>query len=443
MNVQDVINLQDKKADAIISDLKEKSVTVPSWATLEKEYNPLKHPVMDKGKYPDQVEEDGTVTPVTRVTYALQKLAVKRLNELCFGIPVKRVYKDVEERADLKEVADAMEAIFKKARIDAMNINRGRKYFASCEAMTLWYAEEKPVRYGKWKSKLKMRCVTYSPMNGDEIYPLFDEYGDMIALSVQYRRKVGAKEVTYFDSYTADHHYKWSSENGGEFELVDDGGIQIPKIPASYIWRPQSAWEDTSDIVYEMEWSMSRNGNYLRENSRPLFVVFANEEIPFGKEPKANDGKGKSVLKYPAGSNANYVTWQQAVDSLKFHVTELRQVFFTQLQLPDWSFDNMKSIPQSGESMKQMFIDAVLKVTDESGSLVEFLDREVNVVKEFMKLMEPSKADLIDELEVENVITPCMIDAQAEMAEEMGGEVVDGTRIKTDTANGPRVEGNE
>lgn len=440
MNIQDVINLQEKKAGEIITALKEKSVSVPTWATLKKEYEPREHPVMDKAVYPDKVEGDGTLTKVTRVTYALQKLAVKRLNELCFGIPVKRVYADVDVREDLKEVSDAMEAIFKKARIDSLNNDRGRQYFASCEVMTLWYAEKKKCKYGKWDSELKLRTAVFSPMKGDQLYPLFDEYGDLIALSVQYTRKSGADEYTYFDSYTADHHYKWSNKNGGEFKLVEDGEIQIPKIPAVYMWRPLPAWEDTSGIVYEIEWAMSRNGNYLRENSRPLFVVYADEEIPFGNEPKANSAEGKSILKYPKGSQAGYVTWQQAVDSLKFHVTELRQVFFTQLQLPDWSFDNMKSIPQSGESMKQMFIDAVLKVADESGKIIEASDREVNVVKEFMKLINPSKAALIDELEVENVVTPCMIDTQAEQAAEAAGEVVDGTRVQTDTMGGPRAE---
>lgn len=439
MNIADIINLQEKKAADIIASLKEKSVIVPAWKDLEPQYDPTKHPVMDTTKYLDRVEEDGTTTPATRVTYALQKLAVKRLNELCFGIPVKRVYDIPEGRDDLQEVADVMEAIFKANRINSVNIQRGTSLFASCECMTLWYAEMRDTTYGGYKSKLKLRCVNYSPMRGDEIYPLFDEYDDLIALSVQYRRKQGTTETTYFDTYTADHHYKWSSVSEGEnssdsteYELVDNEDIKIGKIPAIYIYRPEPAWEDTSDIVYEMEWAMSRNGNYLRDNSRPLFVVFADEEIPFGQEPAAN-AADKSVLKYPAGSNAQYVTWQQATESLRFHVTELRQIFFTQLQLPDWSFDNMKAVPQSGESMKQMFIDAVLKVGDEEGRLVEAFDREINVVKAFMKNMMPERADAIDELDVDIVITPCMLDASSDEKAEAGGEIVDGLRTQMDT----------
>ena len=82
----------------------------------------------------------------------------------------------------------------------------------------------------------------------------------------------------------------------------------------------------------------------------------------------------------------------------------------TQLQLPDWSYESMKSTPMSGESRKQLFIDAQLKVKDESGRLLEFFDREVNVVKAFLKLALGEKfSDAVDALSVENEVTPYTI----------------------------------
>jgi len=175
------------------------------------------------------------------------------------------------------------------------------------------------------------------------------------------------------------------------------------------MFRQTPIWEDTSKIVFEIEWALSRNGNYLRKNSRPVFCVFADEEIKFGGEESENK-EFKSVLQYPKGSSANYITWPQAVENLKFHITELRQSFFTQLQLPDWSYESMKSNPMSGESRKQLFIDAQLKVEDESGRLLEFLDREMNVVKAFLKTMLPEKQwKDVDSLQVEMKITPFTI----------------------------------
>ena len=92
---------------------------------------------------------------------------------------------------------------------------------------------------------------------------------------------------------------------------------------------------------------MSRNGNYIRENSKPLFCVFADEAISYGDE-KSPDKEARAVMQYPKGSTAQYVTWQQAVENLKFHVSELRNLYFTMLQLPDWSYEKMSQVALSG-----------------------------------------------------------------------------------------------
>lgn len=392
----------------IVAALKEKSIIVPSWAGrngLREAYEPNRHPVMNKSLYPDISNEDGSVSRVTRITYDMQRLATKRMTELVTGIPVKRVYKPENDRQ--KEVAGVLEKIYERNRIDSVNIERCSMLFASCEVMTLWYAVEQPNNLYGLNSQIKIRCRNFSPMFGDDLYPLFDEYGDMIALSVGYTRKNGGKTVSYFDAYMKDRHMKFSSEGG--WNIVEDEPIILDKIPAVYGFRPTPIWEDTSKIVYEMEWAMSRSGNYLRENSKPLFVVFADENISYGDE-LSPDKEFKAVMQYPKGSSAQYVTWQQAVENLKFYISELRQSFFTQLQLPDWSYESMKSNPMSGESRKQLFIDAQLKVKDESGRLLEYFDRETNVVKAFVKIiMGDSYSADIEALPVENIITPFTI----------------------------------
>lgn len=75
----------------------------------------------------------------------------------------------------------------------------------------------------------------------------------------------------------------------------------------------------------------------------------------------------------------------------------------------------MSTLGQIGyDARKTLFTDAHLKVGEESGVLGEFLDREVNVVKAFLKLMKPEWAGRLDNLEVENVITPYVQDDEAQ-----------------------------
>lgn len=427
--IQEIIDLEGRSADSIIADLKEKSIDVPAWNGrhgLVKEYEPKKHPVMNKAIYPDVVRDDGRIEYVSRVPLNFQKLATIRMTELCFSIPVKRNYKSQGEAE--KRIASIIEKIYERNRIDSVNIERGRMLFACCEVVTLWYAVPQPNNVYGFNSELKLRCRNYSPMNGDELYPLYDETGDMIALSVGYKRKRLGKMYSYFDTYTDSRHLKWVNEGGGNWKLEENEEIKLGKIPGVYGSRPTPIWEDTSEIVYESEWSLSRNGNYLRRNQKPLFVVCADEEIEFGNE-KDENSEFRDILQYPQGATANYVTWQQATESLKFQISELRNLFFTQLQLPDWSYEKMSQQALSGESRKQLFIDAQLKVGDESGRLLEFLDRELNVIKSFLKLMLPATDHkAIDSLQVEMEITPFSItdekDTIANLVNANGGKPI-------------------
>lgn len=200
MTIEEILNPGMTPA-AMIAALKDKSVCVPPWSGrrgLVHEFDPRKHPVMSKVHYQDIVNNDGTVEFVTRITCNLQQLATKRMTELIAGIPIRRVYRPETERQ--KEIAKYIEKVYERNRIDSVNIERCNMLFAGCEVMTLWYAvEEKNNIYG-FNSPLKMRCRNFSPMLGDELYPLFDEYGDMIALSVGYTRKKIGKTVSYFDA---------------------------------------------------------------------------------------------------------------------------------------------------------------------------------------------------------------------------------------------------
>lgn len=428
MTIEEILNSTELTAAEKIAALREKTIQVPVWTGrygLVHQFDPTKHPVMNKQKYPDIVSDDG-IEYVTRVTCDLQRLATKRMTELCCGIPVKRVYKPENDKQ--KEIASYIEAILDRNRINSVNIERLNMLFAGCEVLTLWYAIESKNNIYGFDSPLKFRCRNFSPMLGDDLYPLFDEYGDMVAMSVGYTRKVSKKNVQFFDTYTAEKHIKYSNANGDWAEIENEDITAVGKIPCIYMYRPTPIWEDTSKTVYEIEWALSRNGNYLRKNSKPIFVVFADEVIKFGDE-KNEKKEFKTVMQFPKGSTAGYVTWEQAIENLKFYVSELRSMFFTQLQLPDWSYEKMSQQALSGESRKQLFIDAQMKVNDESGRLLEGFDREINVVKAFLKTALPERYHSdIDALKVETKITPFSITDTKETVDMLmtanGGEPI-------------------
>ena len=403
MELEEIFNCSPED---IISRLTDKTIVVKSWSELEKEYDSSKHDVMDETYYPN-ITENGEVDYVTRVTYDFQKLMTRRVTELVFGTPVKRVPQLEEGNDKQKDVIKYIENIMRKVRIDSVNIERGNMLFAGCEVMTLWYGVDEQTNVYGFQSPIKLRCRNFSPMNGDELYPYFDEYGDMVALSVKYVRKKLDTEYTYFDVYTKERHVRYQKGENG-WDTLEDEQIQIGKIPAIYMYRPTPVWENTSHLVSEIEMSLSRNGNYLRKNAKPLFVVYADEEnrIEFGQE-KSPTQEHRAILTFPPGSSAGYITWNAATESLRFQIEKLDELMYKQLQLPDLSYESMKSTPMSGEARKQLFMDCHLKVKDESGRIIEFLDREISVIKGFLKIMLPNDyAEAIDTLQIDNIITP-------------------------------------
>ena len=406
-----------------ISDLKKKSISIPVWGDLEKEYDPRKHPVMTDKFYRDKVKK-GVPERMTRITYGWQKLATKRMAELAFGIPVKRIYKPKDEAE--KKAGQILEDIYQRNRINSVNIERAKMFYACCEFITLWYAQAQPTEYAGEATPIKLRCKTFAPMKGDTLYPRFDEYDDLVALSVEYQRVEDNKTITYFDSYTDTTHNRWRNDGSGWATDIEER-INIGKIAGVYAYRPEPIWENQSENVYEAEWAMSRNGNYLRKNSRPTWVICTDDNVNVGKEPTDNTA-ARNIVKYSKGSTAGYATWTQAIESLRFHIDEIKKNFFMQLQLPDMSMENMKATPMSGEARKMMFIDSQLKVMDEQGVWLETFDREFNVLRAFARVMYPNLAEAITSLKVEHEITPYTIQDTTEriknLSDAAGGKAI-------------------
>jgi hypothetical protein len=104
MTIEEILNSTELSAAEKVAVLKEKLISVPKWCGrggLQEQFDPTKHPVMNKQKYPDEVTEDG-VQPVSRVTVDLPRLAVKRIRNSAVESR-QRVYKP--ENDTQKEIA--------------------------------------------------------------------------------------------------------------------------------------------------------------------------------------------------------------------------------------------------------------------------------------------------------------------------------------------------
>ena len=403
----------------IINELKKKSVTLPPWEILLKDYEPTRHKIVhDMIGRKDRQRSDGVLEKASRIYIGLEKLLTRRYNEYTFSIPVKRNYTNVGDDETQKSIANALEAIYKHARIDSVNMKRGLAYYASCEFFTIWYAVEKENTLYGFPSKYKLKCKTYSPMDGTRLYPLFDEKDDMVAMSFEYEKKNGEETVTCFETFTEDRHYLWRRDGGikdGWSEVLsstnEDGEAQhgepinIMKIPGVYLYRPVPVYHGLSNLREEIEYSLSRNSDVIAYNSAPVLKITGRV---IGEE---NKGESRRAWRMESGGDVAYVSWQQSVEALKYHVDMLVKMFFMQSQMPDVSFENMKGLGSIGYDARQtLFTDAHLRIGEEAGAWIEFLERECNVIKAFLKKMNVKWEKEIDEVDVEHVITPFVQD---------------------------------
>lgn len=390
-------------ASKAVKELQKKPYNIPSWSVLINDYEPTLHSILtDPMGRKDKFDSNGNlIGKASRIYIGLEKLLTNRMTEFCFAIPVKRVYRNTEDNPKRQEIAKAIESIYKHARIDSENRRRSVAYFASCETCTIWYTVNSPNTLYGFKSNYKLKCKTFSPMNGNKLYPLFDEYGDMIAMSFKYDVKSGDENMTYFETFTSNKHIKWVLNGTSWEQLGESEDVSILKIPAIYMSRPKPIYAGLSYLREEIEYTLSRNSDIIAYNASPVLKVSG--EI-VGAEEK---GEARRVYRMENGGDVSYVSWNQSIESMKYQVETMLKLFWTQSQMPDISFESMKALGNIGYDARQTLLtDAHLKVGDESWAFIEAFERETNVIKAFLKEMNTSWADEIDNVSVEHIITP-------------------------------------
>ena len=433
---------RSRNTEEIISDLMEKSTKPPRWEHLKQVLIPHLHKIVeDKQNRRDRILDGGYKEEAARLYLGLEMLLAKRVNQFSFTIPVKREYSNLDND-DRQEIAKAIERIYQEADIDTVNMARGFAYFASCEIFTLWYAVKKTNTVYGFKSEYKLRCRTFSPINDHvELYPLLDEYDDMICMSVSYRKKIKDEYIEFFETWTDDKHYKWKrAADAGTWEdeiFYEDGegnrtygdDIIILKIPGIYGWRKRPVYEEgTPELRQDAEYKHSQASDIISYNAAPLIKAVGKI---IGDEKKY---ESRRLIRMENGGDVSYVTWPQGTDAANVHIQRDIDLFWELNQMPDTSFKNLKSLGAIGYDARQMMLtDAFLKIGEETRPLLQFFRRECNIIKAFLKQMNKKwKEEDIDAVSVKHIINPYIPkDEQYEIQKRLtanGGKPIESQR---------------
>ena len=415
MTIKEIFE-QETARDVIVALKQGRGADLPKVDDANKALDPEKHKITDASYRPDKkvkvdVESGETgdengykVESVARIKLAIQKLIIKRAVSFCFGNPIDN--KATPDNDNQILILKALKRILHDNKSNSLNRKAGRAVFGYKECAELWYPVEKENNSYGFNSKFKLRCALFTPANGDELYPYWDETGDLIAFSREFTRKDNVGKTTrYFETYTDELHWLWI-ENKGGFDVMDGfpKPIAIGKIPIVYGRQNHFETQDVDSLIDRLELLLSNFADTNDYHAAPK--IFIKGELKgFSKK-----GESGAIIEGDTDADAKYLSWQNAPESVKLEIETLLKMIYTITQTPDISFDSVKGLGAiSGIALKLLFMDAHLKVQDKKEIFDDYMQRRVNIIKAYIgSFNETLKADC-EALEIEPEIKPYML----------------------------------
>jgi len=393
-------------------------------ADYKKQFNPSGHESLDTSKRPDkQIKgDDGQVErleKVNRLAFPLQKRIVGSTVAFTFGNPVNLLC--TPETDQEKTVLGAVKRILADNKIDSFNRGIARELARTTETAECWFtvdADEPHENYG-FPTKKKLRVQAFSPWRGDELFPLFDATGDMIAFSRAFKRfdieDGKAVEVEYFETYTDEEIAIWKKK-GGQWEVVKTPAMtSIGKIPIVYGRQDEVEWHDVQWCIERLETLLSNFADTNDYHASPKIFV-EGEIVGFTKK-----GEQGALIQGEKGATAKYLSWDHAPESVRLEVETLLRFIYSFTQTPDVSFDSTKGLKDiSGTALKMLFMDAHLKVQDKREVFDAYPQRRLNIVKTFVGTMSVATLKKpADKLEIVPQIVPYMMDDMSTLIDNL------------------------
>lgn len=445
----------EEDIEKLIKLLQVKPFEIKPWPELRKMYNTEEHDILDPTVIPDKIIKNSKgatskTEPITRIALGLQKLAVERMAEFVFTLPVTLTC-DAARKGDeiMQAQFDGIRKALDANKWDSLNQERCEIVNSQCEQATYWYtAKSKSHKKYGFTTDKKLRYQVFCPAEGDELYPYFDDTNDMVAFSRGFSVKDEKDfQIQMFETWTDEFYYRWRQDRENGSKWVSDIKAPIPnpikKIPISYVWRKKAIFEDADNgKVLEMEKLLSRNGDIIAYHAAPVLLL---KGKLVGAPQKSESNK---IFETGEGGDAKYVSWEQSPESVKFQFDTLLRMWYMELQLPDLSSEEVKKFGAvSGESRKWALVEPHLKVGRESKIYIDGMEREQSIIKEYLGVMNTAWAGTISDMEIKNKINPFIMSDEKAKVEilklENGGKPLKSWETSVAEANPDGESGEE
>lgn len=413
MLLEDIVQLPfGKMVDTLCSGDKERRID-----QYRKEYDGEHRILTDPDRRSREVGPDDnrhTVDPA-KLVVPFQKLIVEMAVAFLFAIEPKlsiRKYSLMGEDGASEDAIDmAMQNIldvYRANKMEYFNRRLMREVCIETKAAELWWAD--PGRDNDGNRVVKVKCMLLSASEGSEIHAHWNDLGDMDAFVRQYTTTElidgREKAVNHSDVYTADKIW-YGKKISSEWEIIEQKN-PFGKIPVIYYEQPEPEWASVQKLIDRMEYMISRHADSNDYNGHPITVAKIPKEGGINLPSKSEDGKFLQLFgvrnqdgKYEYG-DINYLTWDQAPDSIKIEYDNIKQLIFSMTSTPDISFEAMKGIGTvSGTALRLMFLASTLKAKNKEEIYGEGLTRRNNLLKAIMAQADTGNAAAYNALDID------------------------------------------
>lgn len=416
MTIEEILLLS---TESQVSELKKgKTVTIPEYEPLKKQWDPKQHDVFDTSIRPDKIvkkatgqkDSEGkdifttTTEKVNRIAIPFQRIIVKRAVGFLLGNPVRvKRYLDDKNKNQVT-LADMVDSTLDDNKIKYFDRKLARTVKSECEAAELWYIiEDQKFWFKKLNNslvKFKLRVQQLSPGNGDVLHPYFDETGNLIAFSREYKIKEGGKSILHFDTWTDTKIIKRAYQESWQ---VEESINLFGKIPVIYYPQEEPEWYSVQPMIDRFEKKASNFGDTNDYFGSPIVKT---KGTVLSLPEKGSSGK---TIQLAQDADAEYMSWDQSPESEKLEFDLLEKMIYTMTQTPNISFEQMKDIGSdlSGFAIKLLFTDAHLKAENDIELFGEMFQRRLNLLKHILgTVINVSLSNEVDNIELEPEFTP-------------------------------------
>ena len=381
---------------------KGRKTDLPDAVKLYNDWNPNRHEIItDEEKYPKikvTIKPEKKYTDPTTGKEHIEPEQKKMVDPNRIALPIEQDIVNIqtaftvgaEPTLDCKPdesgegLLTAINQVFKKNKIKYQNKQAVRSWLAEQEVAEYWYVVrddgfwaklKRTVAgiFGKSRPEYRLKSVLWSPFRGDKLYPFFDDNGDLVALSREYKKKdLDDKEILCFMTITADMVYQWEMSNGWQETASFRHGFK--KMPIIYMYRPEAYCDKIKTLRIRLEKLLSNYADCIDYHFFPILMLFGDVQNFSG------EFKNRIVELTGQSANAQYLTWNQVPDTVRFEVETILSQIYGLTNTPRISFDSLKGTGNavSGVAFDYVFMSTHLNVENLNEVVGVFMQRRVN-----------------------------------------------------------------